>query len=95
VQFTSKFEFGDVVKDKLTPFKGSVVGITFWQYGCARVLIQGAELKDSKPVEVVSMDEQQLDLVESVKTAKKEETKPEKAAMTAGPGGPYPEPTRR
>jgi hypothetical protein len=58
-----KIELGDQVQDKITKLKGIVIGITYWLYGCTRMVIQSAEIKDGKPAETFALDEPQLLLI--------------------------------
>lgn len=78
---TFKFSLGDLVKDSITPFKGTVESRIQWMNGCIRYSVQPNELnKDGKPVESVWIDEQQLVLVEEIK----KEEKPQKARRQVG-----------
>ncbi len=54
---------GDRAKDKVSGFTGIVVGRTEWLHGCVRVTIQPEEMKDGKPIEPMTFDELQLELV--------------------------------
>ncbi len=64
----SELELGDVVKDKVTGFKGIVVGITNWLYGCARAIVQPEGLtKEGKVYDNQSFDVPQLEIVKKAK----------------------------
>lgn len=80
-------EIGDTVRDTLTDYEGTVIGITQWIYGCRRLTVQTRELKDGRPIDVVSFDEPQVVLVLRGKH-------PVRATM-AKTGGPHSAPTRR
>jgi len=55
-----KFENGDRVIDKITGFKGIVIGMTCWFTGCNTVGILPEELKDGKPFDVQWFDETRI-----------------------------------
>lgn len=78
---TFQFALGDIVKDSVTGYKGTVVGRTEWLNGCVRYAVQGPMNKDGKVDDGISIDEQQLVLVKKA-TPKK----PAKAPT----GGPFP-----
>lgn len=75
---------GDVARDTVTGFVGVVVCESKWLHGCRRITLQPEKLKDGKPVDPVSFDEPQLELMKSAKHG-----------TTANTGGPRPEPRRR
>lgn len=56
---------GDKVRDRITGVDGIAVGITTWLYGCRRVTIQPQEHKDGKPIDMVTFDEPQLEIVQT------------------------------
>ncbi len=60
-----RVNLGDEVKDKITGFRGVVIGITRWLNGCSRVGIQPRKvIKDKgKIAEAEWTDENQLDIV--------------------------------
>lgn len=62
-----KIKLGDKVKDKVTGFEGIAIGLTTWLHGCRRVTIQPQELKDGKPIEAISFDEPQIEIVKKKK----------------------------
>lgn len=53
-------KLGDKVRDEMTGFFGTVIGISEWLYGCRRIAVQNHELKDGKPQEPEWFDEQRL-----------------------------------
>lgn len=55
---------GDLVKDGITGFTGIVVARTEWLNHCIRCTVQPRELKDGKPVESQTFDEEQLEVLE-------------------------------
>jgi len=84
----SKFlhNLGDKVRDRVTGFTGIVVAQTRWLNGCKRLNVQPQELKDGKPIDIHSFDEEQVELIQAgAFTA----PPPEKT-----PGGPFPTATR-
>lgn len=81
---TKQANLGDIAKDTITGFKGIVIGITKWLHGCRRITIQPQTLKDGKPVDSVSFDEPQVQVLKSAKVP-----------TTSDTGGPAPEPKRR
>lgn len=67
-----KVELGDLVKDKVTGFKGVAMGRTTWLFGCDRISVQPQGLtKDGKTYEVQSFDEPQLEIIKKAKTKDK------------------------
>lgn len=89
-----KIKLGDVVRDSISGMEGVVIADTMWLNGCRRLQVQPRELKDGKPVEGQSFDEEQLELVTgSVLASKGRERQAQPArAYTGGPGA---EPTRQ
>ena len=77
-------KLGDTARDIITGFEGVVVARTEWLYNCVRFTLQPKELKDGAPLETVTFDEDQLQVVDL-------KVVPEKAVKT---GGPRPEPQR-
>lgn len=82
-------ELGDKVKDRVTGFEGIVIGIHLWLYGCRRISIQPQELKDGKPIEAISIDEPQCEILErgavSIPEQQQKQAPKEKAPRTGGP----------
>lgn len=68
---TSGIALGDRAKDKITGFKGIVIGITAWLYNCDRLVIQPEAIKDGKPIDEATFDADQCALVKKavIKTA--------------------------
>ena len=63
-----KIELGDLVKDRVTGFKGVAIGMTTWLYGCARVVVQPTGVnKEGRTYETQSFDEPQLEVVKKAK----------------------------
>ena len=82
---------GDIVKDTITDFQGTVVGITEWLNGCRRIGIQSPKLKDGIPVDPQWIDESQLILISK---RKKQESKQE-SKIKFDSGGPISLPQRQ
>lgn len=61
------FNLGAKVKCKTTGYKGIIIGRTEWLYGCRRYTVQSQEMKDGKPVDAMSFDEDGLQLLKDVK----------------------------
>lgn len=74
-----RIEFGDEVKDKITGFKGVVVAIHTFMYGCTRISIQ-PPMQKGKLEDAKSFDEPQLIIVKKTKVRSK--------ASDRTPGGP-------
>lgn len=60
-------ELGSRVRDLITGFEGAVIGRTEWLYGCARIVVEGLELKDGKPHDPQWFDEQRVEELEQGK----------------------------
>ena len=79
-------DFGDQVTDPLTGFKGTVVAITQWMYGCRRITIRPKGLdKAGKTIESISVDEPGL------KVTKRANVPAAVKKRRAATGGPRPE----
>ena len=74
------FELGEVLKDKVTGFKGVVMGRTEYFTDCTHYGLQSQELKDGKPLGWEWFDETRLERVKGAKKITKEHRKP-----TSGP----------
>ena len=83
---------GSTVEDEITGVTGLVVARTKWLYGCIRITIQPAELKDGRPVDTVCLDEQQVKRLEVPLIGPVTEEKP---VNTPRPAGPRADPTRQ
>ena len=79
-------DFGDQVTDPCTGFKGTVVAITQWLYGCRRITIQPKGLdQDGKTIEALTFDEPGL------KVTKRANVPVAVKKRRAATGGPRPE----
>ena len=58
-------KLGDKVREAYTGFTGTLTARTEWLYGCARITIEPEELKDGKPIEAETFDEQRIEVIES------------------------------
>lgn len=64
ITIQSKFDYGDLVKDKITGFTGIVAGISQWGFKCVRIGVQSqVEKKDGIPIDPQWFDEYQLEVV--------------------------------
>ena len=54
---------GDRVKDRITGFKGVVVGITNWLNGCVRVGIHQEKIKAGQEIRTEWIDDVQLEVL--------------------------------
>ena len=50
---SKRIKLGQKVRDRFTGMEGVAVGRPEWLYGCVRVIVQPANLKDGVPVEEV------------------------------------------
>lgn len=57
------FKLGDIVKDRLTPYQGTMFGYAIWDNGCIRIGIQANTLHEGKPVDDIWLPQNQLELV--------------------------------
>lgn len=79
-----KYEIGSTVKDKVTGFKGVVMGQSHYFTGCDHYGLLSSKLgKDSKPMEWEWFDETRLVLVKGIK-----KVKPTGRATSPGPNAP-------
>jgi len=76
-------ELGDIAKDSITGFEGTVVCISTWLNGCSRLTIQPRKMRLGKPVEPETFDALQLVRVAKGNVTPQRET-----------GGPRPAPVR-
>lgn len=79
-----RIELGDEARDTITGFRGVVVADTKWLHGCRRLTLQPRTLHEGKPVEPLSFDEPQLELIPA-----------QREPGTGRTGGPRPEPRQR
>jgi len=75
---------GSKVRDRVTGYTGIVIGQTSWLYGCRRYTVQSQEMKDGKPVDAMSFDEDALETIEESKVVN----------PVKDTGGPQREPSR-
>lgn len=61
---------GDKVKDKVSGFKGVVIGVTTWLHGCNRMIVQPSVGKDGKLPDSATFDEPQVELISKKKVKK-------------------------
>lgn len=80
----SKINLGDVARDTITEFEGTVVARTQWLTGCDRITLQPKVKKDGSVPESITFDEPTCELVKSNQPVPKRTT-----------GGPQPEPVKR
>ncbi len=50
-----KIKLGQKVRDTITGMEGTAVARTEFMYGCVRIAVQPAELKDGTPVDSIYM----------------------------------------
>lgn len=60
----SEIKLGDRVKDVYTGLHGIATARYLFLYGCSRICVEPTELKDGKPVESSTFDEQRVEIVE-------------------------------
>ena len=68
-----RFELGQLVKDKITGFKGIVICQSKYLTGCNRYSLQSQKLDKGKPADWVAFDEDQLDAVNKKVEIRKEQ----------------------
>ena len=61
-----KLKLGAIARDTITGYQGTIVCVATWLNGCHRITIQSPTLKDGIPVDNVTFDDQQLELVKTV-----------------------------
>jgi hypothetical protein len=79
---SKKIELGDEVKDKVSGFKGVVIGWIKWIHGCDQLVIQPKVGKDGKLPDSKTFDVLALKVVRKAKKVKKPKV---------AKGGPRPE----
>ncbi|MEO5742765.1 MAG: hypothetical protein ABIS29_19430 [Vicinamibacterales bacterium] len=92
-------ELGDIAKDSISGLTGVVIADTMWLNGCRRVTLQPPEMKDGKPIEAQTFDEDQLVLVSAQAHASKgrirlQPHRNDQPLARTGTGGPSIAPTR-
>jgi hypothetical protein len=88
-------KLGQVVKDKITGFKGVAVAVCRYINGCTQVEIQPQVLKDSFPVKSAWIDIQQLETVKKTKEPFDEAGTYRERRGRPGKGGPGDYPPKR
>jgi len=83
-------DLGNEVRDTITDFRGIAVAITNWLAGCQRVTVQPRGLHDGKPIESITFDAEQLEvlgpgLVSTIKAARPVPTGGPSIAPTRAP----------
>lgn len=79
-------KLGSNVKDTLTGFSGMATGRSEWLYGCTRIYIEPAEMREGKPIEGQWFDEQRVEVI-------KEQGPVVSADSDAKTGGPQHDPS--
>lgn len=83
------FKLGDLLKDRITGFKGVATARVEFLNGCVRFCLTPEKLnKDSKPAEGEYFDVQQIELVKASRLVTNARV------ATTGVGGPFPAPSR-
>jgi hypothetical protein len=59
-QRDESIKLGDVVRDRISGFEGTIVAITEWLNGCRRITIQPSSLFEGKPVDSHTFDAEQI-----------------------------------
>ena len=78
-------QLGNRVRDRITGVEGIVIADCQWIYGCRRLTIQPQALKDGHPVNSITFDADQLEVLDP------STPKSFVAAKKAPTGGPAPE----
>lgn len=61
---SEQINLGDIVRDRITGFSGVAIGKHKWLTGCDTITVKPRELKDGKPIDSLSFDVMQLEVVE-------------------------------
>lgn len=70
-----EIKLGDLVRDRITGFKGIATGTTIWLNKCQRFAVQPQKLEAGKVVEAQWFDAEQLEVVKAaVYVVQKEKT---------------------
>lgn len=80
-----KLGLGWDVQDKVTGYRGIIIGRTEWLYGCRRYTVQSKEMKDGKPVEALAFDEDALNVKKTVGEEKVKDTGGPRTDATRAP----------
>jgi len=78
------FKNGDIVRDKLSGYRGTVTGITKYLNGCIRAIVQPRVDKDGKMPEAEYIDSEQIEVIQS----KESKESIEEASKLRSVGGP-------
>jgi len=86
---TRKFEFGngDLAKDKITGFKGTVTGTAYYLTGCNQYLLTPKCVKSSEKPVGHWFDEDRMELIKKEAVKAKEVTGDSPGADMPAPGG--------
>lgn len=60
-----RIKLGDIARDTISGFQGTVIGISELLHNCDRLILQPTEMKDGKPLDAGSFDEPNLEIVEA------------------------------
>ena len=74
-------KLGSLVKDTITGFEGIAVGRADYLFGCSRIAIQSATLKDGKPIDQEWVDEQRVEVLAEMPVMVSKDS----SAMSGGP----------
>lgn len=58
-------DLGDLAKDTITGYQGIVIGKTEWLHGCTRLILQAQTLHEGKPIDAITVDEPQCEVITS------------------------------
>jgi hypothetical protein len=84
---TFKYEMGDVVKDRISGFKGTVIGQYVYNTGCKHYGVAPLKVSnEGKILETENLDETRLILIKAV--PKKDLSKDAKRKIVGGPALP-------
>ncbi len=67
---TDQIEIGDIAKDTVTGFEGTVISRTEWLNGCVRLQLKPQGIHEGKTIESEAFDIEQLVLVKRAKSRK-------------------------
>ena len=80
-------KLGSRVKDAITGFEGIAVGRADYLYGCARISIQTATLKDGKPIDMEWFDEQRVEVLAEMPVTVSKDSSATSGGPQADPDG--------
>jgi hypothetical protein len=78
-------KLGNVVKDKLSDFKGTVIARAEYLYGCVWVCVIPSKLHEGKPIEDAWFDEDRLQIISEKQKYKQRIKSEEKLVYHGGP----------